>query len=177
VAVANGLPVICYNIPGLTNVTLSVAQLAELMSIPGVEGIKFSDSDLPGLSQLAALCPGKVIFNGLDALLSFGLQYGAHGGIGTTYNILPELYLEVDRLVRSDKCAEAITVQKRANAANSGYKVAGGKQMQSVKQILIWQGLLEHASMAQAQELTAEEVEALRAAVESNAELAATLVK
>ena len=73
---------------------------------------------------------------------------------GTTYNVLPELYLEIDRLVRADECAAAIAVQKRANAANSGYKVVAGKQMQSVKQILIWQGVLEHASMAQADGLT-----------------------
>ena len=49
--------------------------------------------------------------------------------------------------------------------------------MQSVKQILIWQGVLEHASMAQADGLTEPEVAALREAVEANADLAATLVR
>ena len=167
---------------------------------------------MSGLQQLAERCPGKVIFNGIDGVLPFGLQYGAHGGIGqphaplrlssalekasvlraegkvavknpaswatgTTYNVLPELYLEIDRLVRADECAAAIAVQKRANAANSGYKVVAGKQMQSVKQILIWQGVLEHASMAQADGLTEPEVAALREAVEANADLAATLVR
>jgi dihydrodipicolinate synthase/N-acetylneuraminate lyase len=73
--IANGIPVICYNIPGLTGVALSVDQLVQLLQIPGVEGIKFSDDNLPALSQLAARCPDKVIFNGLDALLSFGLMY------------------------------------------------------------------------------------------------------
>lgn len=90
VAIANGVPVICYNIPGLTGSRLSVRQLAQLLEIPGVEGIKFSDDNLPAMGQLAARCPSKVIFNGLDGLLSFGLMSGAHGGIGTTYNILPE---------------------------------------------------------------------------------------
>ena len=36
--IADGVPVICYNIPGLTGVPLSVAQLAEIMAIDGVEG-------------------------------------------------------------------------------------------------------------------------------------------
>eukprot|EP01046_Picozoa_sp_COSAG06_P019826 COSAG06_NODE_1428_length_9487_cov_195.907861_3_plen_108_part_00 len=85
------------------------------------------------------------------------------------------LYIQVDKLVRGDQCAAAIAVQKRANAGNSSYKVVPGKQMQSVKQILIWQDLLESASMAQAQELTTAEVAALREAVEGNVELAATL--
>ena len=66
-------------------------------------------------------------------------------------------------------------VQRRANAANSGYKVVANKQMQSVKQILIWQQLLEHASMVTSQELTAEEADALRKAVEANADLAVTI--
>ena len=47
--------------------------------------------------------------------------------------------------------------------------------MQSVKQILIWQQLLENASMVQSHELTATEADALREAVDSNADLAATL--
>ena len=208
-AIAGGVPVICYNIPGLTGSPLSVAQLVQLLEIPGVEGIKFSDDNLPALAQLATRCPTKVIFNGLDSLLSFGLMSGAHGGIGTTYNILPRcgavclslscssralvrwftftywcgcpcliarrLYLEIDQLVRSDKCANAIAVQRRANGANSGYKVVANKQMQSIKQILIWQQLLANASMVQSQELTVKEVDALRKAAEGNEDLAATL--
>ena len=72
---------------------------------------------------LSAKCPGKVIFNGIDAVLPYGIQAGAHGGIGTTYSILPELYLEIDRLTRADECAAAMQLTRRANAANSNYKV------------------------------------------------------
>jgi len=113
----------------------------------------------------------------LESREKVAVKNPASWATGTTYNVLPELYLEVDRLVRADECAAAIAVQKRANAANSGYKVVAGKQMQSVKQILIWQGVLEHASMAQADGLTEPEVAALREAVEANADLAATLVR
>ena len=113
----------------------------------------------------------------LESREKVAVKNPASWATGTTYNVLPELYLEIDRLVRADECAAAIAVQKRANAANSGYKVVAGKQMQSVKQILIWQGVLEHASMAQADGLTEPEVAALREAVEANADLAATLVR
>ena len=85
------------------------------------------------------------------------------------------LYIEIDKLVRADQCAKAMTVQRRANAANTGYKVVANKQMQSVKQILIWQQLLEQASMVTSQELTTEEMDALRKAVEANADLAMTI--
>ena len=68
-----------------------------------------------------------------------------------------------------------MAVQRRANGANSGYKVVANKQMQSIKQILIWQQLLANASMVQSQELTAKEVDALRKAAEGNEDLAATL--
>lgn len=68
-----------------------------------------------------------------------------------------------------------MAVQRRANGANSGYKVVANKQMQSIKQILIWQQLLANASMVQSQELTVKEVDALRKAVEGNEDLAATL--
>ena len=44
---------------------------------------------MSGLQQLAERCPGKVIFNGIDGVLPFGLQYGAHGGIGQPHALLP----------------------------------------------------------------------------------------
>lgn len=59
-----------------------------------------------------------------------------------------------------------------------GAQVAG-KQMQSVKQILQWQGVLAApvlpSQMAQAQPLTKDEVARLRTAVEGIPELASTL--
>jgi N-acetylneuraminate lyase len=180
--VSSPKPVICYNIPGLTGQNLSVSELSELMAIPGVEGIKYSDPDVASLLSLTEACPGKVIFNGIDSMLSFGLQCGAHGGIGTTYNILPELYLSIDRLTRAGDTAEAIAAVRKANRANSQYKVVAGKQMQCVKQILVWQGVLRGDSegggcsrMVQAEALSEEEVGVLRVAVESIPELKATL--
>jgi dihydrodipicolinate synthase/N-acetylneuraminate lyase len=35
---------------------------------------------------------GAVVFNGRDEVLAAGLLMGADGGIGTFYNVLPELF-------------------------------------------------------------------------------------
>lgn len=52
--VSSPAPVICYNIPGLTGSKLSVDELASLLAIPGVEGIKYSDPDVASIGELVS---------------------------------------------------------------------------------------------------------------------------
>jgi dihydrodipicolinate synthase/N-acetylneuraminate lyase len=129
-----------------------------------------------GISVLSGKHPTKVIFNGIDAYLPLGLAYGAHGGIGTTYNILPQLYLKIDQLARGGDLPAAVAATRQAMAANSGYKAAsGGKQIQAIKRLLMWQGLLQSDAMIQADHLAGEDATRLRQAVLREPTIAPTL--
>ncbi|MCR4906581.1 MAG: N-acetylneuraminate lyase [Clostridiales bacterium] len=111
------LPVIIYNIPVLTGTTLSTDQLAEILSIPNVGGMKFTSSDFFQLERIRAMFPDKVFYNGSDEMLCSGLAAGADGGIGSTYNFMPKTILAIYNAFRANDAATALTYQAKANAA------------------------------------------------------------
>ena len=110
------LPVVIYNIPARTGMTLNEAQLGTLLSIPNVAGIKFTSSDFYLLERLVTAHPDKIFYNGSDEMLLSGLAAGAHGGIGTTYNFQPARMLSIYRLYHEGRMAEALANQRQANA-------------------------------------------------------------
>lgn len=77
--------------------------------------MKFTSSDFFLLERLRAGFPDKVFFNGSDEMLLSGLAAGADGGIGTTYNFMPEKFLRIYHLYRQGAMAEALEVQSEAN--------------------------------------------------------------
>ena len=115
IAEASELPVIMYNIPGLTGTAYGYDQLCELLEIEGVEGMKFTSSDFFLLNRLVNTYPEKVFYNGSDEMLMSGLAAGAHGGIGTTYNFMPDLMVKIYSLAMEGKLDEAREVQSVAN--------------------------------------------------------------
>lgn len=110
------LPVVIYNIPARTGMTLNEAQLGTLLSIPNVAGMKFTSSDFFLLERLITGHPDKIFYNGSDEMLLSGLAAGAHGGIGTTYNFQPARMLDIYRLYHEGKMTEALANQREANA-------------------------------------------------------------
>ena len=112
---ASSLPVIIYNIPARTGMTLNSEQLHELLMIPGVAGMKFTASDFFQLERLRTTHPDHVFYNGSDEMLLSGLAAGADGGIGTTYNFQAKRMLEIYRLYHEGKMQQALAMQSRAN--------------------------------------------------------------
>ncbi|MBR5870695.1 MAG: N-acetylneuraminate lyase [Clostridia bacterium] len=112
---ASSLPVIIYNVPARTGMTLNYDQLHELLEIPGVAGMKFTASDFYQLERLRTGHPNHVFYNGSDEMLLSGLAAGADGGIGTTYNFQPDRMLKIYELYQQGKMQEALAVQSQAN--------------------------------------------------------------
>jgi N-acetylneuraminate lyase len=141
------LPVVAYYIPGLTGQQHSIVHLASLLSLPNVAGFKYTSPDFYGMQRLLArFGPEQVLYNGQDEALALGLQVGAHGGIGTTYNFMPELIMQIYRHCRAGRCAEAVATQKLANEIIEPLLMSHG--VAATKQILVWQGLIDHPTCA-----------------------------
>lgn len=141
------LPVVAYYIPGLTGQAFSVDQLASLLSVPNIVGFKSTDANLYLMQRLLArFNDHQIMYNGPDELLALGLSMGAHGGIGTTYNFMPDLILQVARHVAAGQLNEATLVQKRVNEIIEVLLRFQG--LAASKQILYWQGLIDHADCA-----------------------------
>jgi N-acetylneuraminate lyase len=141
------LPVVAYYIPGLTGQPHSTANLASLLALPNIAGFKFTDTTLYAMQRLTArFQPGQIMYNGPDEMLALGLQMGAHGGIGTTYNFMPDLIMQIYRHCQAGRFAEAVAVQRQANEIIEALLMYQG--LAASKQILVWQGLIDHATCA-----------------------------
>lgn len=141
------LPVIAYYIPGLTGKAHSIDDLASLLKLPNIAGFKSTDANLYNMQRLAArFGPDQIMYNGPDEMLALGLQFGAHGGIGTTYNFMPDLILQVYHHCRQGEFASAVAAQRQANDIIEPLLLFQG--LAASKQILVWQGLIDHATCA-----------------------------
>ena len=108
---------IIYNIPQLAGVTLTPSLFREMRKNPRVIGVK--NSSMPVYDIEIFLREGGencVVFNGPDEQFVAGRCGGACGGIGGTYGAMPELYLEMDRLIRAGTPEKALPIQHEANA-------------------------------------------------------------
>lgn len=136
---AVNIPVIIYNIPALTGTALDFGQLSELLSIDGVGGMKFTSSDFFLLNRLKQEFPDKIFYNGCDEMLLSGLSAGADGGIGTTYNFMPEMFLSIYELFNNGRMKEANAVQSLANKIIA--EVVSRGTLSASKQMINFSGL------------------------------------
>ena len=108
VARAIGIPVVIYNIPSASGVRMSAEQIGELAAIPGVDFIKDSSGDTVLLTQLLQEYSDRlVVFNGLDTLTFYALAAGARGSVWGAANFIPELTVELYRVLAVEKDLDA----------------------------------------------------------------------
>lgn len=160
-AAAAGLPVLVYYFPEFSAAIQTAEQVLDLCSIPNVVGLKFTDFDLYRLSLIQRA--GHVIFNGRDEVLAAGLLMGAHGGIGSFYNLTPELFAAVYDHARAGRWAEARAVQDRINGLIRA--VLRFPLLAAIKRLLTWSGIDCGFPVPPRRALAADEESALRDAV------------
>jgi N-acetylneuraminate lyase len=163
-AAASELPFLVYYFPAITGSVASLSQILDLCSLPNVAGLKFTDHDFFKLSLVRNT--GAVVFNGYDEMLVAGLLMGASGGIGTFYNLAPELFVEVYRLGQAGRWTEARAVQARINELIE--LTLPYPCFPAVKAILRWSGLDCGRCLEPRRSLTPDEERALREAVRAS---------
>jgi len=82
------LPIVLYNIPGRTGITMSAATVARLKAHPNIVAIKESTGDPNMTSEILSLCDITVI-SGDDSLTLPLMAIGAKGVISVASNIIP----------------------------------------------------------------------------------------
>lgn len=108
------LPLIIYNFPAITQ-AFSVAELADLLQHKNIIGVKHTSTDLFALERLRRHCPDALIYNGYDEMWLSGLSMGASGAIGTTYNLMGDVFVAIADLYQQAQTAQALELQKMAN--------------------------------------------------------------
>ena len=143
--------------PAIAPAIISTSQILELCALPNVVGLKFTDHDLHRLSLIRK--SGAVVFNGYDEVLAAGLLMGACGGIGTFYNLVPELFVEVQTLAGAARWEEARATQARINELIE--LTVRYPCFPAVKTILRWNGVDCGRCLEPRRSLTAEEEQGL----------------
>jgi 4-hydroxy-tetrahydrodipicolinate synthase len=82
------LPIVLYNIPGRTGVTMSAATVARLANHPNIVAIKEATGSLDMASEIMSLCDITVV-SGDDSLTVPLMSIGAKGVVSVLSNLLP----------------------------------------------------------------------------------------
>lgn len=115
---SSSLPLFIYYIPGATGVTMTPEQILDICAVDGVAGLKYTAEDLGCLERLLILRdPARLtIFAGPDPLFLACYALGVEGAIGTTYNVMPRLYIDIMRAASGGDLATARRLQHAAGA-------------------------------------------------------------
>jgi N-acetylneuraminate lyase len=139
IAKASGLPVIVYNISSFSGRSFGVSELEKLLNTPGVAGLKHTSMNLYELERIRKIFPEKFIFSGYDEVFLAALSIGADGMIGSTVNLMPELFLGIRDALFSGNLIKA---QKLQNTVNSVIEcLSGGSFFPALKYALSLSGL------------------------------------
>ncbi|MFI3170465.1 MAG: dihydrodipicolinate synthase family protein [Faecalibacterium sp.] len=109
-AAAPNTDFIIYNIPQLAGAALSGSLLHEMLKNPRVIGVKNSSMPVQDI-QMWRDAGASVVFNGPDEQFLGGLAMGAHGGIGGTYAVMPELFIKIKACFTAGELALAREIQ------------------------------------------------------------------
>jgi N-acetylneuraminate lyase len=108
------LPLIIYNFPAIAT-GFTMAEFDRLLAHPRIIGVKHTSTDLFALERLSRNHPDAIIYNGYDEMCLAGLAMGAKGAIGTTYNFMGDVFVELAALAAAGRLGEALALQRMAN--------------------------------------------------------------
>jgi 4-hydroxy-tetrahydrodipicolinate synthase len=120
------LPLMLYNMPGMTKVRFEMETIQELLNQPNIVGIKDSSGDLQYFESLCKVIKGQrpdwSILMGPEHLGLQALQLGAHGGVHGGANLEPKLFVQLYRAFREGQHEKVTQCQERILALQEIYK-------------------------------------------------------
>ena len=92
------LPFYYYHMPSMTGVDIPVSSFIPLArkTMPNFAGVKFTHFDLMDMQESIEISNGEVeILSGFDEILICGLSLGLKSAVGSTYNFMPSVYMDM----------------------------------------------------------------------------------
>lgn len=113
-AIANAVdvPIILYNVPQRTGMSLPIEVLLKLSEIDNIVAIKEASGNLSYVSQIAAYVPDIYIYSGNDDIALSVMAMGGMGVISVAANIVPEDIHNMCESVFLNDIKKAGTIQK-----------------------------------------------------------------
>ncbi len=132
VADASPVPVVLYNLPGVTGFSLTAGLVEQLAGHRNVVGLKETSTDLGRLGRFAVIRPERfAVLSGSAPVFYPALCAGAVGGILAVANVLPSACIAILEDVRAGRHESALALQRRlvriAELVSTVHGVAGLK--------------------------------------------------
>lgn len=134
------IPLMIYYNPG-AGFKFNAKIAAKMFEVDNITAIKWTSSDYYEMIRLKDITNGEMnIINGPDEMLLMGLNAGADGGIGTTYNfMLPTIKAIYESFMKGDTA----TAQKMQNKADRAIA-----ELKNYRAIPGTKAILEHMGFA-----------------------------
>lgn len=165
-----GGPLMLYNIPITTGISIPLEVFDKLSHLPGVIGLKDSVRDIDRIKQAAEMWKDREDFSylcGCTPLSMAALAAGADGIVPSVGNIAPELYVKLFHAVRAGDMELAKQCQSRSNAIGDIFQKNKGlsESLPMLKGIMHVMGFCGPKVLPPLRDLNANQIEALREAV------------
>lgn len=118
-------PLLLYNMPATTNVSIPLETVAQLIGHPNLAGIKDSEHDLERLEELLRRFgkePRFSVFIGVGRLMARGLRLGAVGIVPSVGNLIPKVCQHLYECARRGDWAEVERQAEQMNAVSALYQ-------------------------------------------------------
>ena len=111
---STNLPITVYNISHAHLMDLDM--LKRLASIKNVKGVKYTAPTHFNFSKIKKEIGNSFkIYSGMDEMSLSGLISGADGIIGSFYNLMPELFVDIYAKIKEENINEAKKIQEKIN--------------------------------------------------------------
>jgi N-acetylneuraminate lyase len=156
-----GLPVIVYYLGGNSSFFAPEIFVEEIGSIEGVVGLKYTAADLFPMQIIQQLSQGRLdVWCGHDQMALPGLLMNAIGIIGSSYNYIPEIFVELYDAYVAGNLKLAQSLQFEANCISYAVKKFG--DIRAYKEVLKMRGIDVGDCRAPSLPLVASELEELK---------------
>ena len=141
IGAATDLPFYVYWLATTADKRVTADQFLEAMkAVPNFAGVKFTDTNLYLFQQLVAVSRSEInAISGPDEMCVAAMVMGSDAAIGSTYNIMPGIFLGMRRAFELGDVQAAMGAQVKANRVIS-YMISIGV-LPAIKVILGWRGV------------------------------------
>lgn len=105
------IPMILYNVPGRTGMSISIDALKELAKVENIVAIKEASGDISYATKVAAQVPELYMYSGNDDMIVPILSIGGKGVISVLANVMPKETHDICQLYFDGKAQESRDLQ------------------------------------------------------------------
>lgn len=158
---SKGFPAFLYNIPGLTNNSITPSLAQKLFTQRKISGIKDSSGNITLIKGFIDISPDFQVVSGTDELFLLALTLGVVGAVSSTSNVYPEIFNNIYNAFINKDMDLAIENQRKLNELCKIFQY--GKLISAYKYALSIRGIrLSSRVRSPQRELTDEEKDIIR---------------